>query len=96
MTPEEKREIGQYVMDMQSRTLSAVTQAVSIAMARLAWRSGQHEGLRGDLRDFLREFKPDKPDDPENRLMHQMIEHVLRGVLLRLSEIPDLENPPED
>ena len=96
MTEEEKKQIAQLVLDAQALTVSAVSQAMAIVVARLAWHVHSHEKLRADLKDFLRDFAPDKPDDPGNELMHSMIESILRNTLLRLSEIPDLENPPGD
>ena len=96
MTEEEKKQIAQLVLDAQALTVSAVSQAMAIVVARLAWHVHSHEKLRADLKDFLRDFAPDKPGDPGNELMHSMIESILRNTLLRLSEIPDLENPPGD
>lgn len=96
MTDEEKREISQFVTDAQALTLNAVSQALAVVTARLAWHVDAHEKLRADLRDFLRDFKPDVPGDKLSEAMHSMIDTVLRQHLLRLSEIPDLENPPDD
>ncbi len=96
MTDDEKQQIAQLVMDAQGLTISAVSQAMAVVVARLAWHVHAHEKLRADLKEFLRDFAPDKPGDPGNELMHSMIEAVLRKILLRLSEIPDLENPPNE
>lgn len=96
MTDEEKREISQFVTDAQALTLSALSQSLAVVVARLAWHVHAHEKLRADLRDFLRDFKPDRPDDQTSVMMHSMMTAVMRQMLLRLSEIPDLENPPND
>lgn len=96
MTDDDKKQIAQLVMDAQGLTVSAVSQAMAIVVARLAWHVHSHEKLRADLKDFLRDFAPDKPVDAGSELMHSMIEAILRKTLLRLSEIPDLENPPND
>ena len=96
MTDEEKQQIVQLVMDAQGVTVSAVSQAMAIVVARLAWHVHSHEKLRADLKEFLRDFAADKPGDTTSELMHSMIEAMLRKILLRLSEIPDLENPPSD
>jgi len=96
MTDDDKKQIAQLVMDAQGLTVSAVSQALAIVVARLAWHVHAHEKLRADLKDFLRDFAPHKPADAGSELMHSMIEAMLRTILLRLSEIPDLENPPSD
>jgi hypothetical protein len=96
MTDEEKREISQFVTDAQALTLNAVSQSLAVVVARLAWHVDAHEKLRTDLREFLRDFKPDKPEDQTSVMMHSMMSVVLRQMLLRLSEIPDLENPQND
>ena len=96
MTEEEKQQIAQLVMDAQGLTISAVSQAMAIVVARLAWHVHSHEKLRADLKEFLRDFAPDKPGASRNELRHSMIEAMLRKMLLRLSEIADLENPPND
>lgn len=93
MTEEEKRDIEKFVGDTQAMTVSAVGQATSIVLARLAWHLGAHEQLRADLRNFLRDFAPDRPGDAASVRMHSMIDAILRQSLLRLSEIPDLEDP---
>lgn len=93
MTEDDKHAIETFVSEAQRMTLAALAQANAIAFARLAWHGGHHEKLRADLRRFLSEFKPDHPDDPVSMRMHAMIEAALRQMLLRLSEIPDLENP---
>ena len=95
MTDDEKQQIVKLVMDSQAMTLSAVSQAMAIVAARLAWHVGSHEKLRADLRTFLRDFTPDDPDDATGVRMHSMVDAVLRNILQRLSEIPDLENPAE-
>lgn len=96
MTEDEKRDIEKFVGDTQAMTVSAVAQAMAIVLARLAWHLGSHEKLRADLRTFLRDFAPDRPEDATSVRMHAMMDAILRQSLLRLSEIPDLENPPPD
>lgn len=93
MTEDDKHAIETFVGDAQQMTLAALAQANAIAIARLAWHAGHHEKLRADLRAFLAGFKPDRPDDPAALRLHAMIEAAMRQMLLRLSEIPDLENP---
>lgn len=96
MTDDDKQRIEQFVDDAQRMTLSALAQANALALARLAWHTGAHEKLRADLRAFLRDFAPDRPDDPVSTRLHAMIDAALRQMLLRLAEIPDLENPSAD
>ena len=96
MTDDEKQQLAKLVMDSQAMTLSAVSQAMAIVVARLAWHVGSHEKLRADLRTFLLDFTSDDPDDATGVRMHSMVDAVLRNILQRLSEIPDLENPPSD
>lgn len=96
MTPDERQEITQFVARAQEQTLGAVAQAMAVVVARLAWHVNQHEALRADLREFVRDFRPDPAGGAEGERMHSMIDATLRTLLTRLSEIPDLENPPPD
>ncbi|MBL8383815.1 MAG: hypothetical protein JNM90_12100 [Burkholderiales bacterium] len=96
MTPEEREEITQLVKGAQEQVLAAVAQANAVVVARLAWHTRQHESLRADLRAFVRDFRPDPAAGAAGARLHSMIDATLRTLLLRLSEIPDLENPADD
>ncbi len=58
MTDDEKQQIAQLVMDAQGLTVSAVSQAMAIVVARLAWHVHSHE------KRAIRPMLPLLPDMP--------------------------------